>query len=415
MPHALDPTPALSDLRARAERELVDDVLPFWEERAFDGDGWLAGTVRDDLTVDVEAPRHAVLASRILWTFAEAARADAGGESQRWLAVARTAHALVTGPFWDDEHGGVVWALDADRRVVADRKQVYAQAFTIYGLAAYARAAADDAALTRALDLFALLEEYARDRELGGYWEAHARDWSALDDMALSDRDMNVPKSMNTNLHVLEAYSTLLDVSGDARVAEALAALLDASLTHIVHHEPWAFSALFFDAAWTSQVDTISYGHDIEGSWLLWEAYEALERAGAATPELERRTRHAALALAEAVRAHGVDADGSVMYEGDPDGVTNPEKHWWPQAEGVVGWLNAFQIGGRDADLAAALNAWEFLDRHIVDHAGGEWWAQLDRDRRPMVEAEGSCRIGPWKCPYHNGRSCLEVMRRVAA
>ncbi|WP_297082442.1 AGE family epimerase/isomerase [uncultured Demequina sp.] len=414
MPDALEPTAALADLRSRAERELIEGILPFWEQRAFDADGWLVGTVRDDLSVDPATPRHAVLASRILWTFAEAARADAGGESARWLESARTALALVTGPFWDAEHGGVVWSLDAAGAHLSDRKQVYAQAFTIYGLAAWSRATGDTEALDRAMRLFSLLEEHSRDREWGGYWEAHARDWSALEDMSLSDKDMNVPKSMNTNLHVLEAYSTLLDVTGDARVGEALAALLDANLEHIVRHDPWAYSALFFDREWTSHVDTISYGHDIEGSWLLWEAYEALDRAGLGSADLEMRTRAAALDLAAAVREHGLDDDGGVMYEGDPRGVTAPEKHWWPQAEGVVGWLNAFQVGHRGEDLAAALGAWEFLDAHVVDHERGEWWAQLDRDRRPLTEHESSCRIGPWKCPYHNGRACLEVMRRIA-
>lgn len=415
MPRPLAPTAALTDLRGRAQRELTQNILPFWEQRAFDAEGWLVGTVRDDLTVDAEAARHSVIASRILWTFAEAARADAGGERDRWLAVGETALNLVTGPFWDAAHGGVVWSLDANRRAVSDHKQVYAQAFAIYGLAAWARAAGDEDALERAMGLFRLLEQHSRDGERGGYLEAHSRAWGPLENMALSDRDLNVPKSMNTNLHVMEAYSALLDVSRDPAVAEALASVLDATLTHIVRHEPWAHCALFFDHDWTSQVSTISYGHDIEASWLLWEAYEALERAGSATEDLERRTREAALALADAVREHGVDEDGGVMYEGDPSGVTVPEKHWWPQAEGVVGWLGAFQIAGRDADLASSLGAWEFLDAHVVDRAAGEWWAQLDRARRPMTEAEGSCRIGPWKCPYHNGRACLEVMRRIGA
>ena len=415
MPEPLATTAALADLRDRARAELAGNILPFWEARAFDADGWLAGTVRDDLTVDAQAPRHSVLASRILWTFAEAARDDVAGERDRWLRTARTALELVTGPFWDGHHGGVVWSLDAERRHLSDRKQVYAQAFAIYGLAAYSRAAQDPDTLDQALDLFALLEMHARDRDSGGYLEAHARDWTDLADMSLSPRDLNVPKSMNTNLHVLEAYTTLLEVSGDARVGEALAAVLDVTLENIVRREPWAHCALFFDRAWTSQVDTISYGHDIEAAWLLWEAWEALAHAGVGDESLRERTRAATLDLAHAVRAHGVDADGGVMYEGDPGGVVNSEKHWWPQAEGVVGWLTAFQVGGRDEDLASALAAWEFLEAHVVDHAGGEWWAQLDRDRRPMTEAEGSCRIGPWKCPYHNARACLEVVRRVAA
>lgn len=412
MPVPVNGDPALSQLRERAARELSDDILPFWQAHAFDGAGWLVGAVLDDLTVVDDRPRHAVLAARILWTFAAAMR-DLPHEAPRWEPTARTALALVIERFWDADHGGVFWSLAPDGTVESDRKQVYAQAFAIFALAQWHEVSADAVALEHAWQAFDRLEAHARDRDFGGYFEVLTRSWEPLPDTALSDKDLAVPKSMNTNLHVLEAYTTLLRVTGDGRVREALASLLRASLEHIVADDPWTHCSLFFDREWRSQIATISYGHDIEASWLLWDAWEALAAAGVQDAVLAGETRRVSLALAEAVRAHGLDADGGVMYEGNPAGITVPHKHWWPQAEGVVGWLNAYQMAGRAEDREAALAVWDFIDAYVIDHVNGEWFAELERDGTVRSHAPDECKIGPWKCPYHNARAALEVMRRV--
>ena len=412
MPDAVLGDAALADLAARARAELTHDILPFWQRHAFDGSGWLRGAVEDDLTVDDSRPRHSVIASRTLWTFAVAAQAlpEQRGSLE---TTGRLAANLVLGDFWDEQHGGVFWALAPDRSVAADRKQIYAQAFAIYGLSEWHAATGDAEALEAAWRIFELLETHARDRKRGGYLEALSREWGPLENTALSDKDLAVPKSMNTNLHILEAYTTLLRVTGEDKVREALASLLDASLAHILTLEPFARCQLFFDMDWNSVVDTVSYGHDIEASWLLWDAWEALAEAGVTNAGLQQRTRDAALALADAVRTHGLDADGGVMYEGTPTEVVNDQKHWWPQAEGVVGWLNAYQVAGREEDRAAALAAWDFIEAKVIDREHGEWFAQLERDGSVRSGTPDNVKIGPWKCPYHNARACLEVMRRV--
>jgi mannobiose 2-epimerase len=416
MPSVPSATPALADLRLRAQAELNSNILPFWERHAFDDNGWLVATVEDDGTVTHDGPRHSVLVARILWTFAAAARVEADADTrERWLAVGHKALTGLTTRAWDPEHGGVYWSLDNDGAPLDPRKQVYAQAFAIYGLAEWHAATGDTDALDLAWRLFDLLEEHSRDPQHGGYREAHARAWGQLDDMALSARDLNVPKSMNTNLHVLEAYTTLARVSQAARAREALASLLRVTLDHIYGTEPWAHCRLFFDMEWNSVVPTMSYGHDIEASWLLWDAWDALEELGHHDAGLRADTRNAALALADAVFARGVDDDGGVMYEGVGTDITVPEKHWWPQAEGVVGWLNAYQLSGDSRHHDAALATWDFLDRCIVDHKGGEWFAIVDRDGRPLLDDPSSRKIGPWKCCYHDARACLEVIRRIDA
>ena len=169
--------------------------------------------------------------------------------------------------------------------------------------------------------------------------------------------------------------------------------------------------ALFFDLEWRSLLPKFSYGHDIEASWLFWEAAVAVGDAA-----LLARTKTTALALADGVLAHGLDADGAVLYDGDATGPLNTDKHWWPQAEAIVGFLNAWQLSGKLAHLDAALRAWDFTEKHVVDPKHGEWFAVLERSGKPYPDYPAyadSQKIGPWKCPYHNGRACLEVLRRV--
>jgi mannobiose 2-epimerase len=156
---------------------------------------------------------------------------------------------------------------------------------------------------------------------------------------------------------------------------------------------------------------TISYGHDIEASWLLWDAAEAVGNAA-----LKERTRGVALEIATGVLEHGCDADGSIFYEGNHEQVVKTDKHWWPQAEAVVGFLNAREIGGGDVFVTAAERAWQFIDNHVIDRRHGEWFADLDRSGETIPDYPlhvGSCKMGPWKCPYHNARACFEVLRRV--
>jgi len=403
------PSLSLTELRQRVERDLTANILPFWAQRGFNpATGGLVGVVTNDLRVFPDVPQHSVLAARVLWTFAEAQRLV---PDPRWLEAGRRALALIQGPFWDGENGGVFWNLHPDGAPLSDRKQVYAQAFALYGLVAWHRATGEAAALERAQDIFHLLEGHARDRALGGYVEALSRTWTPLEDMRLSEKDLNSPKSYNTLLHVLEAYTVLARVWPDPSVREALRALLTICLDKLVTEKPFPHCELFFDMAWHTLLPKISYGHDIEASWLFWEAAVAL-----GDEALTARTKRVALDLADAVLAHGIDADGAVLYDGDASGPLNTDKHWWPQAEAVVGFLNAWQIGGKPQHLDAALRAWEFIEAKVIDPVHGEWFALLDRNGHVMPDYPihpESHKIGPWKCPYHNARACMEVMRRL--
>ena len=394
--------------RERFRAELEDNILPFWIRHTVDREhGGFYGTVHSDLTVDKEAPRAAVINARILWTFSAAARVLG---NPQYREMADRAWDYIIHKFWDKEHGGVYWLLDYKGNPISDRKQIYAQAFTVYAMAEYFRATGKTESLDRAKQLFRLIEKHSRDPIFKGYLEACSRDWGALEDMRLSEKDLNSPKSMNTHLHVMEAYTTLLRVWRDAELAARQNDLLEVTMDRIVDGATGHFK-LFFDKQWNSLSDHVSFGHDIEGSWLLFEAAEVL-----GDPVLLACARKAAVRMAEAVCDEGLDKDGSLFYERNSKGeFVDPNKHWWAQAEAVVGFYNAWKLSGQARFRQAAERAWSYIEARIIDKEHGEWLAKLRPDGTPWKEEEDAdaCLVGPWKCPYHNSRMCFEMMERL--
>jgi mannobiose 2-epimerase len=390
------------DLRQSVETELRSGILPFWLKYTIDeAYGGFYGQVANDLTVDPHAAKGIILNARILWTFSRAFSAYA---DPVYLDAARRAYEYMVRFFWDAKFGGVYWMLDYQGRPIDQRKRIYAQAFTVYALAEYYHAIGDAEILARALRLVDVIEASGHDAEHGGYFETYERDWELAADQRLSDVDQDEKKSLNTNLHVLEAYTTLLrnheHPTVRLRLREMLAVFLDRIIDPKTHH-----FVLFFDEQWRPQSEKISFGHDIEGTWLLCEAADVLGEAA-----LRARVRVAALAMAQAVYDEGIDADGGLLYEADPTGIVDTDKHWWPQAEAVVGFLNAYELSDRGHFFDAAERSWEFIEKHIIDREHGEWFWLVSRDGVPDAERD---KVGPWKCPYHNSRTCFEVMERL--
>ena len=389
-------------LAADFQQELTN-ILTYWAAYVPDPvHGGFYGKLDNTNQPTPEAPKGAVLNARILWTFAAAYTHEPKAE---YLAVARRAYDYFTTHFIDKEHGGVFWSVDYLGQPLDTKKQIYALAFSIYGLAEYYRASGESIALVYAQQLFAAIEAHSFDAERGGYLEALARDWQPLADLRLSAKDANAQKTMNTHLHVLEAYATLYQVWPDARLRQQLKALLLDFADHIIDPRTNHLT-LFFDENWRPQPDALSYGHDVEAAWLLLEAAEALGEPG-----LIEHFRRAAVQLAVAA-AEGLAPDGSLTYELHPDGRPDADRHWWVQAEAVVGFYNAYQVSGDEQFQTRSLGAWRFIQQHMLDRAHGEWFWGVRPDYSVMP---GEDKAGFWKCPYHNGRACLEMLRRLGA
>ena len=393
----------MHDLRQSVETEIKSGILPFWLKYTIDEQyGGFRGHVAIDLTIDAHADKGIILNARILWTFSRAFSVYA---DPVYLDAARRAYEYLVRFFWDNEFGGVYWMVDYLGCPVDPRKRIYAQAFTVYALVEYYHAIGDAEILARTLRLVDVIEASAHDAEHGGYFETYERDWTLAADQRLSDVDQDDKKSMNTHLHVLEAYANLLRNHEDPLVRLRLQELLEVFLDRIIDPKTHHFR-LFFDELWRPRSEKISFGHDIEGSWLLCEAADVLGDAA-----LQARARANALAMAQAVYEEGLDTDSGLMYEADPAGIIDTDKHWWPQAEAVVGFLNAYEISGRSHFLDAAERSWAFIEQHIIDHVHGEWFWLVSREGVPDARQD---KVGPWKCPYHNSRTCFEVMERLA-
>ena len=377
-------------------------ILQYWMSHTVDEtNGGFIGRIDNENTIYTQAPKGSVLNARILWAFSAAYRIT---NNKSYLKMAQRAYTYIQDHFIDQEYGGVFWSVDYKGNPLDTKKQIYAMAFTLYACSEYFQITAIEEAKQTAIKLYELIQEYSYDDKRGGYWEAFARNWEPMEDIRLSDKDANEKKTMNTHLHILEAYTNLYRIWPDKKLAVHQRGLLADFMQHILNSSTGHLH-LFFDENWEVKGDTISYGHDIEASWLLLEAAEVLKDTTLIT-----QCRQVAVKMAGAV-LEGIDTDGGLWYEYEPaTAQLVRQKHWWPQAEAMIGFVNAWQISKEEKYLQYALNSWQFIKQYILDKEKGEWFWGIQEDHSNMKEED---KVGIWKCPYHNARACMEIMKRL--
>lgn len=385
----------VAELRRRFLAELNRDILPYWAEKMCDHErGGFYGRRDGQDNLIKDADKAIILNTRILWTFSQAGRqVDA-----KWIPVATRAFNYIVEKFVDRQCGGVYWMVDCNGVPSNTKKQVYAQAFCVYALSEYYMATGNEEALSLTKELFYVTEKYSFDSKGNGYLEAFDREWNLLEDLRLSEKDANEKKTMNTHLHVLEAYTNLYRCWKDEQLAQQLRNLILIFLDKIINRN-WHLD-LFFDDHWNVRSSHVSYGHDIEGSWLLQEAAEVL-----GDEALLSRVKGTAIKMIDVALVEGVDTDGAVWNE-----EHDHAKDWWPQAEGMVGFFNVWQLTGREQYRAAFNRVWKFIDDRIIDRQHGEWFWGLTENGDVNFSED---KAGPWKCPYHNGRAMMELLKRL--
>jgi len=380
------------------EKEL-HRILRYWSTIVFDETrGCFYPKVDHANRAYPQALSSAVMYARILWAFSASYRHS---PDANYLKMADAAYRYIQRHFIDPQHGGVYWSLRADGTPADDRKHSYAIAFTIYGLVEYYQATKDAAILTLAKQLYRCIEQYSLDPLFGGYIEACGRDWTPTDQLRLSAKDDNERKTLNTHLHILEAYTALYEAWPDDGLKSRIADLLGLFSHRFVNQNNHL--QLFFDDRWHPRSSLQSFGHDIEASWLICEAAYAIH-SGHLPPHIH----HLALRLANACM-EWVDESGALCYELDPvNNDLNSAKHWWVQAEAVVGFYRAGILTGDSDYTFLATRIWQYITDYLIDNETGEWYWGRNENGRIMDNED---KAGFWKCPYHNSRCCLQMIR----
>lgn len=379
----------------------VENILNYWLNNTIDHEfGGFYGKIDENDQVVANAEKGSVLNARILWTFSAAYLHD---PKEEYLSTAIRAYEYLRDFFKDKTFDGVYWSVDFEGKPLNTRKQIYGQAFVIYGLSEYYKVTKNQEALDWAIELFSIIETHSFDYVHAGYLEALAQDWQAIEDLKLSQKDANEKKSMNTHLHIMEAYANLLKVWDNNLLRKQLKGLIEVFIKYIVDTKT-GHQYLFHDEDWTVKSHIISYGHDIEAAWLLYEAAEVLGDVS-----LLNEVHIIALKITYAV-GKGLSEDGGLAYESEGE-HHDTDKHWWVQAEAMVGYLNAFELSKNPKYFQQSLKSWEFIKKYLISPKGEWYWGVQGDKNEPMKHQD---KAGFWKCPYHNVRACLEVYHRLA-
>jgi mannobiose 2-epimerase len=387
-------------LKNKAKTELIN-ILDYWLKNTIDKEnGGFIGEINHQNVINNNSEKGAVLNARILWSFSAAYAVEKNPE---YLKTAKRAFQYIKDYFFDKEFGGIFWSLQADGKPKDTKNQIYAIAFVIYGLSEFYKIFKNEDALELAQSLFYKIELYSKDYKNKGYLEAFTRDWQEIEDLRLSEKDANEKKTMNTHLHIVEAYANLYTIWPNQKLKDAIKDILEVIAIYFIDKDSWHLK-LFFDENWKEKEDVISYGHDIEAAWLLQWCAETIEDV-----DLIKNYQKYAVAFADATK-EGLDADGGLWYEYEPkEQKLIAEKHWWPQAELWIGMINAWQLTQNEEFLDITEKNFEFVEKYIIDHKNGEWIWGVYADYSPILKDKA----GFWKCPYHNSRACIELIKRL--
>lgn len=404
----------IKKLSGEAREHLLGRIIPFWRGLRDDVNGGWYGYMSYGLETDRDAVKGCILNSRITWFFANAYLCCkngliAVGECEKHgytpediLAEARHGYEFLKEHCLDRTNGGIYWSLHADGTPEDTTKHTYNQAFCIYALSSYYEATGDADALKTAFELFELIEEKCTDEI--GYLEAFTVDFKPESNEKLSENGVMAAKTMNTLLHVFEAYTQLYKVSKDERVGARLGWIMDTFADKIYNPERHR-QEVFFDENYHSIIDLHSYGHDIETAWLIDHGVDVLGKES-------YRSKLSPITKDLTAQIYKIAFDGYSLANECDKGVVNEHRIWWVQAESVIGFLNGYQRDRRHVEyLEAALRQWEFIKEYVIDkREGSEWFWEVDKNGKPYPDRPI---VEPWKCPYHNGRMCMEIMRRT--
>lgn len=388
----------MNDLYIEVELELKNHILPFWMNLIDRKNGGFYGEVDFNLRIKKEADKGGIYISRLLWTFSAAYRVT---KDREYLEHAQHLYCFLRDKVLDNESLGLYWLVDYKGNAKDTRKHIYAQSFGVYALSEYYRATKEKSALNLAISIYELIETKGFSNHSNAYMEEFDRNWNPVPNEMLSENGVMADITMNTHIHILEAYTNLFKAWPNEQLKSRIENLLDIHFNKIYDKES-KFLDVFFDRDWNSILDIKSFGHDIEASWLIDEALKTLK--------VENDDYHQmVIDIAYNIANYAIHTDGALPNE-EVNGVIDQTRVWWVQAEAIVGFYNAFERTEDDMFLTIIRNIWLYIKKNIIDQRPkGEWYWSVDEAGVPSKENIGD----PWKASYHNGRFCLEIMERM--
>lgn len=394
---------------------MLGTIIPFWRNLRDDEFGGYYGYLSYGLELDKQAFKGCILNSRITWFFSNVYLLYKNGllsdedfsrhgyTAEDVKKEAMHGYDFLYNKCIDKENGGIFWSLTYDGKPDDTTKHTYNQAFCIYALSSYYDAFGDGKALDLAAKLINIIETKCTD-DLG-YLEARTITFEPESNEKLSENGVMADKTMNTLLHVFEAYSEYYRVTRDEKVGKRLEWIMD-TFAEKVYNPKLHRQEVFFDREYNVIIDLHSYGHDIETAWLMDRGVKILGKK-----EYEDKMFPITKDLTDNI--YKIAFDGHSLANECEKGVVNEWRIWWVQAETVLGFLNgALADKTRSEYMDAAFAQWDFIKEYVWDkREGSEWFWEVKKDGTPDADQPI---VEEWKCPYHNGRMCIEVIKREA-
>jgi len=377
-------------------------LLNFWVNHVFDSEiNEMIPGLSMDGQFQPKTHQSLVSISRCLWSFS---RVYNYNSNSKCLSIAHQLYESLLEHFYDKKHGGFFWSIESNGTVHDSKKQAYGHGFVLYAFSEYYKTTKLPDVLSKAEYVYKIIIDQFYDEQNRGFWEAKNQDWSNIKDMRLSQKDENYPKSMNTHLHILEPFTNLYRVAPSGELKKQIEKLIDLFCNQIIDSET-GHLRLFFSEDWIPSSKTVSFGHEIEASWLIHEAAHIV-----GNKELLERFRNSTLRLTYNTLRYGFDYEKGGIYNELSQNHLDTSKDWWAQAEALVGFLDAFIIKSDEVFFDAFEQTWNNIKNDFIDHVNGEWHWRVDENNRVDTSLP---KVGFWKNWYHNSRALIESIERL--